>query len=378
MRPESRASARRPLRWALALALLLALSLTGCAQLTDIHDRSLIFGLGLDEGPAHGTVTVSAQAMHPSEGGGTPGGGGTTGGGGGAASSGWKTLVASGSTLSGALGQLQAETDREVFLGQLAILFIGEGLARQGALHDLDAMVRSPQVPENLPIVVAEGRAAAFLQAGTKQQVAWRVRSFVTKPRAGLAVLPNPLWHFVTQSLDLGRASYAPVFAGNPGGEALRLVGTGIFVAGRMVDVLPTKESTALAWMISRTNLGGVTLGSDGNEFHVAIHNVRARWNVSEPTSPLLQLNATGEVTASPGGTLASRPQAMQKEVAHEMEVQLLDVLHRLQADGADLLQIGERLRERGSLPPGPWSSHFADLRFRVRVKVHLVPGKVR
>ncbi len=365
----------------LLLGLLLATSigLAGCVQLTDIHDRSLIFGLGIDEGAHHGMITVSVQAMHPKEGGGGGGGGGGVAGGGGGGTSGdWKTLVASGSTLSGALGHLQAQTDRQVFLGQLGILFVGSALAGQGALHDLDALVRSPQVAENLPVTVVEGRADAFLQAGTEQQVAWRARNFVTKPRAGLAVLPNPLWHFMAQSLDLAGATYAPVFAAAPEAEGLRFSGTAVFLDGRMVDTLSLEGSTALAWLVKREGFGGVTIGSDGDEFHVAIHRIRARWDLSDPAAPRLQVAATGEVTASPGRSLADRPSGMRQAVARKMSGELEAMLSRLQADDADLVGIGERLRETGRLPAGPWPANFARLRFTVSVQVHLVPGKVR
>lgn len=240
MMEPSKATRGRRLLLGVLLAVLVGLA--GCARLTDIHDRSLIFGLGIDEGPQHGMITLSAQAMHPKEGGSAGGAGAAGGAGGGGSSGDWKTLVTSGSTLSGALGHLQAETDRQVFLGQLGIVFVGTSLARQGALHDLEALVRSPQVAENLPLAVVEGRADAFLQAGTGEQVAWRARNFVTKPFTGLSVLPNPLWHFMSQSLDLAGASYAPLFAAAPESEGLRFVGTAVFLEGRMVDTLPPRN----------------------------------------------------------------------------------------------------------------------------------------
>lgn len=372
--------ARRPPAALMSLLLCAALALAGCAQLTDIHDRSLIFGLGLDEGPAHGTVTLSAQAMHPQPGGGGGGGGGGSGGGGGGGggSGEWKTLTASGQTLSAALGHLQAQTDRQVFLGQLGIVILGSSLARQGTLHNVDALVRSPQVAETTPITVVDGAASQFLQEGDREQVAWRVRSFVTKPRLGVSVLSNPLWHFMTQSLDLAGATYAPLFAGNRSGEGLRFLGTAVFLRGRMVDTLGLRETSALAWMVKREGFGGVTIGSDGNEFHVELHNVRAHWDVSDPSAPHLYVSASGEVTASPGQTLADRPKGMRQQVASEMARELSETLLRLQADGTDLVGIGERLRERGTLPSGPWPQRFSQLHLTVAVRVHLVPGKVR
>ena len=365
----------------LSFLLATTLALSGCTQLTDIHDRSLIFGIGLDDGPQPGAITLSAQAMHPPEGGGSGGGGGGgagAGGGGGSKGGEWKTLVASGKTLSGALGDLQAQSDRQVYLGQLGIIFIGSSLAHQGALHDIDALVRSPQVAENLPVAVVEGRADAFLQQGTQQQVAWRVRNFVTKPRTGLAVLPNPLWHVLAQSLDPAGATYAPAFATAPEAEGLRFVGTAVFLDGRLVDTLSLQETAAVSWLVKREGFGGVTLGSDGDEFHVALQQIRARWDLSDSTAPRLQIAATGDVTASPGSSLAGRPSGMRQLVAQEMTAEVLAVLRRLQGDGADILGIRERLRERGAVPPGSWPQNFAHLHFSVSVRVLLVPGKIR
>ncbi len=365
-------------RWGRILGLLiLALTLAGCARLTDIHDRSLVFGLGIDQGPHRGMITLSAQALHPPEGG--TGGGGTSGGGGGGGKDGaWKTLVASGPNVSEALGHLQMQTSRQVFLGQLGIIFLGTSLARAGVQQAVDALLRAPQVAETLPIAVVAGRADAFLQGGTHQQVAWRVRSFVTTSRAHLAVLPNPLWHFMSQSLDLAGATYAPLFVADPKGEGMRYVGTAVFLQGRMVDSLSPKESTALAWLIKREGFGGVTVGTDGNKFHVAVHGIRAKWNVSNPSRPRLSVSATGQITASTGRSRADHPSEMRKSVAREMTTEITDVLHRLQSDRTDLLGIGERLRERQHLPPGPWSLNFARLTFAVSVRVLLVPGKVR
>ncbi len=218
----------------------------------------------------------------------------------------------------------------------------------------------------------------ACLQGGTQQQVAWRVRSFVTTSRAHLAILPNPLWHFMAQSLDLEGSTYAPVFAAAPGGEGLRYIGAAVFLQGRMVDTLSPKESTALAWLIKREGFGGITVGTDGNEFHVALHGIRTKWNVSAPSRPRRSVSATGQITASAGRSLASRPSEMRQLVAREMTTEIADGLHGLQSDHAGLLGIGERLRERQHLPPGPWSLNFARLRFAVSVRVLLVPGKVR
>ncbi len=324
-------------------------------------------------------VTVSAQAIHPQEGGGSGGGGTAGGGGGGEHSTMWKTLTAQGATLSGALSALQAKTDREVFLGQVALIVLGTALARQGTLRDLDTLVRSPEVAEIVPLVVAQGRATTLLQQGTSQQVAWRLRTFVTKPRANLAVLENPLWHFLAQSYGLGRASYAPLFApAAGGGEGFRYLGTALFIAGRLRDTLPPQTSAALAWIIRRNDFGGVVAGGAEQQFHVAVRAVRAHWNLADPRSPLLTLAVTGDVTAARDETLVSQPRQMKALVARQMEAEVAALVRRLQADHADVLGLGERLRQRGALPRGPWPAAFARLRVRVRVRVRLEPGKVR
>ncbi len=374
----SAAAARRGRR-ARALAALAALLilLTGCAQLTDISQRSLIFGLGVDDGPQPGMVTLAAQAMHPAPSGG--GGGGSTSGGGGAGGGAeWRTVAAHGQTLSAALSQLQAETDRQVFLGQVAVLFLGTPLARAGVLHDMDVLLRSPEVPENMLVAVVEGQAVSFLQSGTKRQAAWQVLRFLHQPRVGQAVLANPFWHFMSQSLDLATATYAPAFVPNPAGEGFRFVGTAVLVGGRLVDTLSPTATDALSWVIQHGQFGDVSVGSRGEEIHIAILGVRAAWDLSEPTLPVLRVTATGQVTASPGTSLADRPRQMTQLLEQAMTAQLEGLLERLRADGADLFGIGEGLRERGSLPPGPWTANFKTLHFAVSVRLHLVAGKIR
>jgi hypothetical protein len=362
-----------------ALAALL-LVLTGCAQLTDISQRSLIFGLGLDDGPEPGMVTLSAQAMHPNLGG--AGGGSTTGGGGGGGSgggsTGFRTLAVHGQTFSKALSQLQAETDRQIFLGQVAVVFLGAPLARAGVLHDMATLLRSPQIPENMQVAVVEGRAVSFLRSGTTRQGSWQVLRFLQQPRTGQAVLANSFWHFMSQSLDLATATYAPAFVPNPAGEGFRFVGTAVLVGGRLVDTLSPSETDALSWVIHHGPFGGASVGSRGEEIHIAVLGVRATWDLSEPTLPVLRVIATGQVTASPGTSLADRPSQMTQLLQQAMTVQLEGLLHRLRADGADLFGIGEVLRERGALPPGPWPAGFKTLHFAVSVRLHLITGKIR
>lgn len=369
-------------RAARAFSLIVAVALvvtTGCAQLTDIHDRPLTLGLGLDAGPMPGDITVTTQGLHPAavgQGGG--GGGGSPAGGGGGGSVKWTDISASGRTLGAALAHLQQNTDRQLYLGQVAVILFGTSLAKKGTLHDLETVFRAPEVAETVQIAVVQGEASGFLEKGLKEQASQRVATFLRVPHPYQAVLANPLWHFTAQSLALGAATYAPMFAPVKDKEGMKYVGTAIFVHGRMVDELSPQESAALSWLLKRGGLGTVSLGTGADEMTLSLRTAGVIWNLRDATHPHITLHVRGEVVSSPGRSWSDQPATIRKDVSHEMTTELEAVLTKLQADQADLLGVGERLRERGALPPGPWGPHFAQLHFSVSVHLRLVPVKVR
>lgn len=360
------------------LVLCLSLAAAGCEQLNDQGQRVALDALGIDAGPQPGSVTVSGQFLrapiaHMNTGGGSGGGGG------GATGASWKTVSGSGPSVPAALGEVQRSVALALNLGQVGAVLVGDTLARRGILPELESLLRNPDVGEITQVTVATDSAQELLTKGETDEVGIRLREFPElRDGTRVGVLANPLWHFLSQSLGVEGASYAPVFAPDPGGYGLRYAGTGLFRSGALVDVLDPTSAQPLVWMIRRTQYGNTSVSVGGRQFSLEVRRCVMRLDLTEPERPVVRLFMRVRVAAASGGLLPTEGTGLEDQLAPVFAARALTVIDRLQADGTDVLGVGERLRERGELPAGPWSRNFPKLQVSVSVRVQAELGKAR
>ncbi|MCZ8522593.1 MULTISPECIES: Ger(x)C family spore germination protein [Paenibacillus] len=149
--------------WRLAFAAAsLVLGLTGCWDRTEVNDLAFVMAMAIDKAGAH-AIEVSAQIFIPrSSGGGGGGGGGEMQAGQGAGGS---TLVrsATGSSIGDALGKLQEQIPRTLFLGHDEVYILGEQVARGGITDHVDFLARSSEPRKRAYVFISTSKGKEML-----------------------------------------------------------------------------------------------------------------------------------------------------------------------------------------------------------------------
>ena len=364
-----------------ALAVALALPLAGCTQLLSVNEQALVVGAALDRGPTAGSVTVTLQwfhAMSTTEGQQGGGGGGT---GGGAGSGGTPLVVRSGTgpDVAAAVQAVQDQAERRVSLAILNAVLLGRGLAAEGAAAPLDFFFRSPEVSELAQVGVVDGSAEDLLAHPPEGSSAFDLARRLEIARASpLGALPIPLWEFLALAATPYRAGWAPLLREGPGGS-WQVVGTALFRAGRLVGTLDPEETTTLGWLLGRGGYGDLLLPRlrrDGEAVSLRVRGRRLALSCWSPRAASLSLQLTAEPADGPGLEVASGvPPALAAAATAQATQDVHQLLQALQADDADVLGFGERLRERDPQAAAGWPEAFRRLRVAVQVSVAIRPA---
>ena len=134
----------------LAVILVICLLMSGCLPNQRLDRRALVQALGFDRQGGEYLLTLQLFAGDEKE------------------KEAVLVLQASGDSLSNALSELSVREGKQMFLGSLQVVVVGEQAAREGLLEFLEFLNGFHQVPPTLPIAVAQGTASELLQAGEK------------------------------------------------------------------------------------------------------------------------------------------------------------------------------------------------------------------
>ncbi|CAH1219217.1 Spore germination protein A3 [Paenibacillus plantiphilus] len=144
---------------ALTLSLsMIAVTLTGCWDRTEINDLAIVLALGIDSPEGKG-ILLSAQIYSPRQsGGGSPSGSSE-----GTASGTTIVKSANGSNLAEAMSRLQRKLSRHVFWGHSEAVVIGQSAAKRGLREYLDFLLRYSQFREHAYVYVSQQPAKEIL-----------------------------------------------------------------------------------------------------------------------------------------------------------------------------------------------------------------------
>lgn len=358
---------------AMALSLILLFLASGCWDRVEIEDRAFVLASGLDwaaAGPARESLEpagyvgdrqyrLTLQVVEPAK-----MIGGQIGGGGGGGSSNeapfWNVSTVS-SSIFAAIRDLATRVERVPDFSHMAVIVVGEELARRGIGDALDVFTRDNEVRRHADIYVAKGEATEVLKVKPKLASVNATylddlfknsfKTFRFPPRADL--------NYVEGSMVSGRAFVLPrVVAGK---EDVKLAGGAVFKKGRMVGWLGEMEVAGYNWLTDQVKGGEVVVpcpwGSAVEVYEINTAKTRLLPQVEDGrVSFILVAEAEGTFAEHQDAHDALNPGYLRDFEAAAGEAigeYVRAALSRLQALKADAAGLGRALEQRY---PGYWS----------------------
>lgn len=225
--------------------LLSLLLLGGCWNRRELTDLNVNTALGFDRVVVDGRpqYRLSVLTLRP-----TPPGGGGAGGFGGMSQAGAGTsqvITVEGNTINDAIRNYTLRSSRQLFLGHVLLVVIGEETAREGVTEIMDFLLRHHDVRMRELVMVCEGMAAETLQARPEfeQLTALEVAQIMERnSRRGSKAIHTDLFHFIYDLLT-------------PGVEA---------IVPHLITIVPPEEGSPIWQQAGGTVPGGTGGGAAG------------------------------------------------------------------------------------------------------------------
>ncbi|CAB3395406.1 Ger(x)C family spore germination protein [Kyrpidia spormannii] len=348
------------------IVVLFAIVLTGCWDRVEVTDLALVIGMGIDDAGQNG-VDVTVQLLSPT--GQTIGGEQGQGTMGGSDSSGKRAFInyqQRGKTVQEALDRLYRVLPRRPFVAHNTVVVFGRRYAEKGFDQALDYIERERNFRRSQMFVVTSGTARELLDVqtspervnarGLRKLADQQLRTSITEPSVELRVVN-----------DLLSPSQSPVMAWiDPVDNEPRVMGVGLFQGGKLVDLLPARESQGLMWLLGRSGQAFIHIPCPGGRpsstsqcLSVRLINTKLHVDpVMTPSGVVFRVRGygQGEVDAVCEGETPT-PERMREwgqQVAQYMETEMDRTLQRLKAKHVDAAQFGNRLFRRN---PELWRS---------------------
>ncbi|UFJ40873.1 Ger(x)C family spore germination protein [Brevibacillus humidisoli] len=295
-----------------------------------------------------------------------------------------------GHTIDDAMMNLQQQLADRLFLGHLRVIIISEELARKGIRELNDYLRRNPEVRRTAWMLVANGRAAAAMEASPElERVPTLYLTATMNQAVGLGKFPNDfLGIFWTALSSKGMDPYLPyikvlkkdniLIAGLAYFRGDQMVGVaepmeiGFFMAVKGFEQggyggftpVPGKEGSVLLRATRRHTKVNVNLKGGQPHFAVKVHY---ELEVDEKTSTRFSLN---------------KPELLRKierEAAQGAKLTIEKLIKKTKQKGSDIFGFGEYVRAK---LPGYWNRHigttekwrqmYKDVPVDVKVMVHI------
>lgn len=365
-------------RWRMGILLLLLLPLvTGCWDRVEINDVAIVGIVGLDV--AEQGIRVSAKVITPQ---GSPAGGAK-----GGQTRPAITLAGEGETFTAAVDYMQRTISRRIFWSHARVLVVSEELARQGVQSALDFWTRHREPRLGARMVVVKGRAEDFL--GTQPrldrllsdavretvsihlQAEITVKDFIIGLRAQRenAVLP----YIDTETL------------GDPA-KGIRVHGTALFRADRMVGWLNPLDTQAMLWVRNESRYISISFPIFAAQA-VALSlsrvqtQVRPLFRGDRPYAVELDMTVDADLFESAVVTDYGKLDAihgLEEKASKAMADRVKRMVEKTQQElQTDVLRLGDSVRHRNPRwweagGKKQWDEIYPDLEIRIKVTVHI------
>jgi len=322
----------------LALVLVL-LAASGCWDYRDIDRRTPVLAFGVDFQEGRWTLTVAEVVPEsPPEGRYES-----------------RLHTASGPTLDEAIEAVEARSARRLYLGEAGIAVLGRGVLRSGIDPVLRTVLTPTETSPALYVVGSASTAKALLSApepsfGAAAVHLERFTSTQQPSRGGYAT--TLAWQALSRRHDEGGSLFVPMFKVDGPGE-LEVIGTSVIgPAGKEVLSLDREETQTLRWLLG---ISGWTYFALADGSRLRVESNRASTAVDTRARPpcfRINVKLAAKLRAAHSFPLSPQRRSEIERMAERVALsRLLAVASRLRQRGADVLRLGETLRQSGMTP---------------------------
>lgn len=364
--------------WAVLLGVFLSLFLFSGCNVTQLHERMIVQGIGVDY--AQGSYVVTMQVFDAvSAGQGSEGGTDEV-----------QILTAQGDSVLNAFTSITRQDGHEPLYSQNLVLILGEEVAKEGLENVLDFFIRYYEARPDVNIFVARGLAADILNSESdgKRILATQIEDL--SQANGLYSVPSrsTVMH-VAAALESETASpnIAVLKKGKIGdNDVISADGTALFRDGRMVGYLDHDQTHGMMLMIGETGggtevvevegVGRVTfsLGQNNSEITTTIENGLPVFTITVQTDANIY-----EIDRSIREKLTGDSfRLMNEALKQRLEQECRDALQTcIMENQSDIFQFGKRILQTNPAyyrehVEGKWDTLMTKAQYHVQVEVSI------
>ncbi|WP_198851251.1 Ger(x)C family spore germination protein [Alicyclobacillus sp. SO9] len=371
-------------RWIVSALLMgILLGVPGCKDLREVDDLNIVLAVGIDETQDQ-RIRVTTEIVDPANSRGPSSGAGT-----GKRDEATITRQQTGSTIEEAVGLLDEEVPRKLFLAHNSVIIFGHNYATHGIDRALDYLERNRSYRRNQLFVVTDGTASDLMTSSVTPEFyhATAMRSLVEQGMHKSTAVNSTQLSFMKQYL---RPSHTPAMARlETAKNGIVPEGIGLFDGGQYKDYLTSAEVPALLRFMQDTQQTEITIPctnketpqGDMSQTYRILHthtNVTPQVHGNEIR---FFVNVRGQAEISrlcPGSK--PTPQTYSKweiQLDHTLQEQMQRVFTRLQKDDVDSVHFSDVLYKRNPIlwqqMAHQWKELFPHIQVTYDVQVQLL-----
>lgn len=305
----------------ISLLLLIAATLTGCWNRTELNEIGLISALGVDKNESG--WTVSYQLVNPSA---IPSSAGGGGGGGGGSQAPVHVFSSNGMTIREAIDVSFTESPRRLYFPHADILVLGKEAAEKGITEIIDFYWRNTQLRENVSVLVTKGKASDMLKqlVPPERLPGTAIANILRQTDQFNSYFPSIKMYELTR--DLGSEAEAAVvpeieLSGMPQAKIesmdqlnktftpakVRITGLSVFQKDRRIGTLTPDESFGISLLTDKVSIATLSLPCPGTgkkteniSFQIMTSKTRVKpRKEADAFTMVVSVNLKGRVTES-------------------------------------------------------------------------------
>ncbi len=357
-----------------------SLLLPGC-DIAEVDDLNVVVALGIDQ-TDNGLVKVTAQLVNPAT---VPSAGGGESSRG-AAGRAFLVREETGSSIEETVEKFNQEVPHHMYLAHNTLVVFGNAYAQHGIERAFDYLERDRYFRRNELFVVTSGTAEDLLSASTAPEPlnALGIRALVQQTAETLHIANSEQQQVMQEYLSPSQAPVVSLIDLDPANHPV-MKGVAVFRGTKMADTLTMDETKALAWLLGNTHQVEIHLPCDGHSSNVetTLRLTSSNTQVvpqfrNNGVRFLVSVRAQAEIERlCPYERMSEKTnKELEKKTADYMEREIQAVVAKLQSDGVDACEFGNRLFTKNPRYwrqiSQSWPDDFAAAQVTCNVRVHV------